>query len=127
MNRRGSYALEFSLVFPLLLPLMSGVIDYGHYLSQEIAMVAAVQEGARTGASTPQEQGSNDAATTEVEGALLGALGISDANVVSIINGNAPDQIITVSATVPFQPPFGLVPVPSQLAAEMTLRMEDQQ
>ena len=44
---RGSAAVEFALVLPLLLLLVFGIIDFGRALSAQITLTQAAREGAR--------------------------------------------------------------------------------
>jgi Flp pilus assembly protein TadG len=88
-NRQlGAYAVEFSLVVPLLMVLLFGAIDGGRYVISGCMMRYAAIVGSRM-ASMP-----HTAAVTDVQDAAVGAapfLGLSRASVtVSITNGVTP-------------------------------------
>ena len=51
----GAAAVEFALVVPLLGMLLFGIITFGLGYSDKVALVNAVREGARFGASTDSE------------------------------------------------------------------------
>ena len=44
---RGAAAVEFALVFPLLLIMLFAIIDFGWVLNQQMSVTAAAREGAR--------------------------------------------------------------------------------
>lgn len=46
-NQKGSAAIEFGLILPFFLMLLCGIIEYGWYFTNEIALTNAVTEGAR--------------------------------------------------------------------------------
>jgi Flp pilus assembly protein TadG len=78
---RGSVAVEFALVVPVLLLIVFGIIDFGRALNAQIALTGAAREGAR-----------------------LAALGYSNAAVRARVAAAAPDLsglIVTVPATCP--------------------------
>ena len=47
---RGSVAVEFALLLPLLLLLVFGIIDFGRALNAQITLTQAAREGARLAA-----------------------------------------------------------------------------
>jgi Flp pilus assembly protein TadG len=47
---RGSVAMEFALVLPVLLLIVFGIIDFGRALNAQIALTGAAREGARLAA-----------------------------------------------------------------------------
>ena len=64
LRRRGANAIEFALILPPLLALLTGIMDYGWlYMVRTVATTAA-REGAREGAFTPQDDDPNTAAAT---------------------------------------------------------------
>jgi hypothetical protein len=48
-REEGAAAVEFALVVPILLLLVFGIIDYGLYFSDALAVRSGVREGARQG------------------------------------------------------------------------------
>ena len=57
MSRRvrgdgGAAAVEFALVVPILLALLLGIVDYGLYFSDSLAVRHGIREGAREGATS---------------------------------------------------------------------------
>lgn len=46
-DRRGAQAVEFVLVLPILIMLVSATIDYGWYFQQAMLMTTATQQAAR--------------------------------------------------------------------------------
>jgi Flp pilus assembly protein TadG len=73
---RGTAAVEFALVLPVLLLIVFGLIDFGRALNAQISLTGAAREGAR-----------------------LAALGYSDADVQSRVTAAAP-SLSGVTATV---------------------------
>lgn len=47
-SERGAAAVEFALVVPLLLTLLLGTIEFGHYFNVQISATHAAREAART-------------------------------------------------------------------------------
>jgi Flp pilus assembly protein TadG len=78
---RGSVAVEFALVLPVLLLIVFGIIDFGRALNAQIALTGAAREGVR-----------------------LAALGYPDAAVQARAAAAAPDLsgvTVTVAASCP--------------------------
>jgi len=118
---RGTAAIEFGLVLPLLVVILVGIIDYGNVYFTRLAMTNAAREGARVGVTKNEAdaQGAAVAATN----AYLAQAGI-DADVAS----TAPSQsnpTVTVTVTMdPYEPLIGLVPTPSRLTVSTSMRWE---
>jgi len=126
--RRGSRAVEFALILPVLLAFLFGIMDYGWFFNQQIAMSSAVRDGARAGSTAPQDMGADPvlAAEQAVTRALAAAGFRGEVAVNVILVGAAPDQAIEVAASAPYESLTGFVPVPDYVAAQLTMRMEDQ-
>jgi Flp pilus assembly protein TadG len=71
----GAIAVEFALIFPILMLLVFGIIDFGHYWYIGHVMSDASREGARYG--------------TRYTGKLPGALSPTISNHVLVTNGYA--------------------------------------
>lgn len=72
---RGAAAVEFALIFPVLMILVFGVINYGDMLSVRQSVSQAASEGARAAAVTP---GSNAAKEAAAKAAVEAALDAQD-------------------------------------------------
>ena len=67
-SERGAAAVEFALVLPILMTLLLGVIEFGHYFNVQISATHAAREAARsmsvTGNWTTAEQAARTASPT---------------------------------------------------------------
>jgi Flp pilus assembly protein TadG len=124
--RRGSQAVEFALVLPLLLTLLAGVVDLGQYLVVSEGLVSAVAEGARAGAlaetgQSPTTIAQSVATTSWSTTSLPGSLTLQAAT-----SGSAPDRMLTLSGEVTFDAWFGFLGLPTSIEYEHTLRLSEQ-
>ncbi|MEA2696600.1 MAG: hypothetical protein QOI66_871 [Myxococcales bacterium] len=126
-GRRGAAAVEFALVLPLFVAVLFGVIEYGWVFYQHFGVASAVRDGLRVGATVPQNA-NPDPKTTAVKRTqdLLAGVGINAASVT--INakyfGSSPSKTLTISATMPYKPLIGFVPVPANISYAMTMMLE---
>jgi Flp pilus assembly protein TadG len=98
-RRRGQALVEFCLVVPIFLLLLSGVIDFGFLLFQRMSVINAAREGARAAAmvydATTAETVAKQAA---VSAAAQGAIGISASSVtVACIDKTGTGESCTVA------------------------------
>lgn len=118
---RGTAAIEFGLVLPLLLIVLVGIIDYGHIHFTRLTMTNAAREGARVGVTLPAEQA--QAAAIAAADSYLDRAGIEAA--VEATTPTDADPTVTVTITIdPFSPLIGLVPTPDRLAVSASMRWE---
>jgi len=66
--QRGAAALEFALVFPVLLLLLVGIVDFGMLMSTQSVVANAAREGARTAALSNNAMAAQNAVTTAIAG-----------------------------------------------------------
>jgi len=111
---------------PVLVMILLGIMEYGWFFSQQIAMVSAVRDSVRAGATTPQEWGPVAAAEQQLAKSLVAAGYTGTVYADVWLSGAAPDQLITVSASFPYRPLIGFVPSPDLVSSELVMRMEDQ-
>lgn len=125
-RRGGSAAIEFALVMPVLLAVISGTFDFGWYFVRSQLALQATYEGCRKGAMTDVVDDPAAAAVARVQSSLE-SLQIDPltAEITATLSGTAPDQVITVTTSIPFDPAVGLVPLPGSVDAQMTMRLED--
>lgn len=128
-QRRGANAVEFALMLPVLISFLLGIIDFGWYFSQQAIVTNCVREGARTGALTKQD--ANLLPVPAAEARLTqcltdGNVGTPNNTPLVALSGAAPDQLVTVTVTVPYTRITGLIPMPPTLNGQVIMRMEDQ-
>jgi Flp pilus assembly protein TadG len=134
---RGSAAIEFALVMPLMLMLLAAVIDWGHYMSTRVSIARAAMDGARAGAAalndpaTPVNEITQSAQTrtqTVLQGmgkacgsgcmitatACATGQGTSDC-------GAPPIPTVVVTVTYPYSPFFGFVPTPTNFREQFMM------
>lgn len=92
--RRGSAVLDAALVFPVLLSLTFGCIEFGHYFYVKHTLQGAAREGARAAAT-----GTLNSDVTTAVGNSMGAAGISAYTVA--IRDATDTSNITITATTP--------------------------
>jgi Flp pilus assembly protein TadG len=124
--RRGAQAIEFGLIFPVLLIITAGIIDWSWYYSNHLTMLHAMREGMRLGASGDSDTSD---AVADTEAAILAEFDAMGWTGVSISASLSEDNdVCMVQATVSLNATtlWGLVPSSSTHSATERMRMEDQ-
>lgn len=89
----GSAAVELAVVLPVLLLLVMGVVDFGHIFVTSVAVANAARSGAQYGAqntaTSGDNTGMNNAATTDFP-AALGTLTVNSQRQCRCSSGDAP-------------------------------------
>ena len=124
-GRRGIVTVEAALVFPVLLVLLFGLLEYGWMFLRSQQITNAARHGARL-AILPDAD--NAAIETTVD-AMLASFGITSASVTFTSSGpDAGDEVqVTVSAAYKnsdIDLGMPLVPVPSNLFASVSMARE---
>ena len=138
--RRGSTAMEFALMLPLLFALLSAVIDWGYYMTVRVAIARATMDGVRAGAATKddpataQNEVANTAQTRTTDtlagmGRACGAGCTVTATACAVgqvgaVCGAPPIPTIVVQITYPFSPFFGFVPTPPNFQDTFTMAQQ---
>lgn len=125
--RTGASAVEFALTLPILMSILSGVVDYAWYFHQRDEVLMAVRDATRLGATVPLSEA--PAVVTRLQVASrLSELGYSCPSAHCIINVSIDTAShmprLRVQASLPYESPIGLVPVPTTLDARATLALE---
>lgn len=105
-NERGSAAVEFALVLPVLLLLVMGIIEFGHAYNAQLTVTQAAREGVRVMAIS-NDPATARAATKNAATSLYPAL--SDANVAISPAACTPGAKATVTITYPLATITGIV------------------
>ncbi|HEV3033086.1 MAG TPA: TadE/TadG family type IV pilus assembly protein [Polyangia bacterium] len=129
---RGGAALEFALILPLFLAILFGIIDYGWYFYQRYALVAAIRDGVRYGATFSDSSAWNNAESQAITD--LKATG-SPINYLDVTWGPATPyswlaspsvEMVTLSGSMAFKPLIGFVPAPALVKYQLTMLLEIQ-
>lgn len=125
-RRRGGNAIEFALIAPVLFAVLTGTMEYGWYLMNQILLDSACREGARTGARTdPDVEDPHTAAVSRAE-AYWDALGLPGTPVfVSSSENAAGHTMLVVTGELPYPGLVGrLAPTPPEVRAVVVTRSE---
>ena len=101
---RGAAAIEFALLFPLLMLILFGIIDFGRALNAQITLTQAAREGARLDALGEPN------VTSQTQSAATGLSPVS-VNVTACPPGAGPNvnAQVDVSYTFNFVTPVGAI------------------
>ena len=116
---RGSAAVEFALVLPVLLLVIFGIVDFGRLLTAKLILTRAVQEGARATALAGTAEG-----TTRVASATAG-LGAAAGNLDVVITPCAGSEASPSTApAVSDQPALDDAPALGEASVKVTHRFQ---
>lgn len=125
MTRRASITVELALALPIVLVLLTGVIEWGWLLAREVELVQVAREAAHHAALTAPEDDPVAAAEQRATADLLAA-GFDPelVDVQATILDSDVGEVIEVNVSTDYEALLGLLPVPPRLAAETTMLLE---
>ena len=94
-DRRGNFLLEFTLVLPILMLMLVGLLDLGRLSLQKSAMLQAAREGVQYGMGAPDDT-ANMTATAQTATGLTGITAVSSSFCEC---SNAPNTSVSCTAT----------------------------
>ena len=111
-QRRGSAALEFGFWFPLLMVMLSGIIDLSWYMSLRENVAGAARDGARSGAAAGGDVVAGEAVGQQVlDGVGYSCPSAMSGSVDGVTIGGEGFSRIEMSASCTFTPLIGLLPI----------------
>lgn len=128
--RRGATAIEFALLLPVFCAILFGVMEYAWVFYQQSNVVAATRDALRIAVTLPKSYSPtpSEAAFDEVRQNLTGFGYTPDqldaATIDAEYAGSTPDETLTVTVSMPYQPIIGLVATPDTINCTMTMRLE---
>ena len=131
-SRRGASALEFALTLPIVMAVLTGILEYGWYLFQLSNVVHALRDGTRIGVTVPLEDEEGPIPRAEMHArSVLDGLGVpcteSGGCIVRATVASAGDvEALTTSIEVDYTPIVGLLPTPALLRGDFTMMMQEQ-
>lgn len=132
-SQRGSTAIEFALILPVIATMLFGVIDFGRLLYTKEVLNNAVREAARTGIVAGVNDVSDAVIDTAVTNSILNSQLLDPAYITGIQKTRTADAAgnrnlsVTVGYTFNFLVVGGLIPGLSTthtLNSQSTMRME---
>lgn len=128
--------MEFAFWLPIIMLLLSIIVDLGWYISRYNNVVRAAKDGARIGATVLEDQGVTPGtqieATAEAQAAVvLQGLGMpcdaSDGCVIEAIYDTSSDRnAVVVTVTYPFHPLIGFATMDPNLVAQFSMMTQQQ-
>jgi hypothetical protein len=136
-SRRGSNTVEFALLLPVFVGVLSCAFEYSYYFFMRSTAMDAVRVGCRSGAVVPPESSHSPADTAESSiKSRMSSTGFfnidcsapdDDRCEVSVSqDGDIPSQTLTCSIAMAYPSITGLIPVPSQVEARSVQLLEIQ-
>ena len=132
-GQRGSTAIEFALILPVIATLLFGMIDFGRLLYTKEVLNNAVREAARTGIVAGVNDVSDAVIDTAVTNSILNSQLLDPANITVIQKTRTADGAgnrnlaVTLGYTFNFLVIGGLIPgltTTQTLNSQSTMRME---
>jgi Flp pilus assembly protein TadG len=124
-RRRGANAVEFALILPPLLLLLTGIMDYGWLYMVRTAATTAARTGARTGAFTAQDA-TPDSAAASAASTKWSAFGLPVSAPTFVAFRTGSPQLMVVRINLNMTSLVGLVAGPSAFEVIAAQPMEDQ-
>lgn len=127
--RRGGAVLEFALSLPVLVTLLTGILDYGWFFHQRTALLDAAKDATRMGVAA--DRGENPVTSTETMARLIledTGIGCSGGDCEVDVVAHTLDELHVITTTIrrTFEAPAGLVPAPAALEVSYTMLLEHQ-
>jgi Flp pilus assembly protein TadG len=122
-NTDGQGLVEFALVFPILMLLVLGMIEFGWILNGKITLTAAGRAGARAAVVCADSTAAGAAATTAVTNSVVGSSLLHP--VATVVTFDRTSRIAIVDVTADIKPIIGLyVPNVVNLKVRTHMRIE---
>jgi Flp pilus assembly protein TadG len=126
--------MEFAFWLPILMLLVSGIIDLGWYISRYNNVVRAAKDGARYGATIIEDQdvvtGTQIEASAADQAALvLEGLGMdcdAGCSIDAVYDVSSDRAAVVVTVTYPFEPLIGFTGVGTSISAQFTMMAQQQ-
>ena len=98
---RGAAAVEFALVFPLLVLVLVGIVEYGSVFNTQLMLTSAAREGARTMAVSG-DAGQARTAVIDAAVGLVPALTAADVSVSAAACAPTTNVTVTIDYAKPY-------------------------
>ncbi len=125
--KRGGAATELALVLPVLLALLGGVVEWGWFVVQSVAVTGAARDGALAGTLVEADAGPDTVAEARARESLTGSgLDGAGATVAATLGSTSEGTVVQVDCEVAHDPLFPLLPMPATHRSRASFRLVDQ-
>lgn len=127
-GRRGGALVEFALGLPLLLAFLAGIVDYGWFYMQRVAMLHALRDATRHAVGVDPD-GDPVATAQAIAAAILDDEGFpcgTGCTVAAQLVTSGGYRYLTLEVGWPYEAIIGLVPTPTLLGGHLTMLLEHQ-
>jgi Flp pilus assembly protein TadG len=112
-SRRGIAAVEFGLWVPAIMLMLSGIIDFGWYISQSEIVMRAARDGSRAGAAQSVSANITSSAINTANSVVTG-IGLAGCTPTAALTtagiGGENLRVLTTTVVCPYTPLVGIVP-----------------
>ncbi len=124
-GRRGSAAIEFGFWLPIVMVMLSGIIDFGWYMARSEIVMRAARDGARQGAAVQNTADAESEANAQANDSLA-ALNYPGCTVTTTTDVDANDlEWLETSVSCPFDPLIGIAPgLPGNIGYQFMMYLE---
>jgi Flp pilus assembly protein TadG len=126
-NRRGSAAIEFGFWVAITMTMLSGIIDFGWYMSRSEIVMRAARDGARQGAAAQKQVDVVSDANAQAT-STLGMLNYDGCTVQTTTDTDSNDlAYLSTNVNCPFTKLLGIAPgIPGTIQYTFTMYTEIQ-
>lgn len=128
--RRGANSLEFALLLPVFLLILTATFDYGWYFFQRAAVLEATRQGCRAGSVLEKDNATTPTAQAKSTiDDFLDSYGVScgdNCEVKAAYTGASPSEQLQCDISIDFDSFTGLVVMPATIDATALALLENQ-
>ena len=130
-KRRAAAAVEFALTLPILMVLLSSILDYGWYFWRRSALTMITADAVRLGVAIPRSSTPGPETMAEIYAqTMMMDAGVPcpgpDCVMQTTRESHGGYSFLRLQTTLQYEPLVGMVPTPDTVRAFSTMMLEDQ-
>ncbi len=121
-HRRGAHAIEMALILPVMMMLITGIIEISWFMLARTAVRDVAQRSARAG-SIVTSTDAVEAAVLDQSEVVIAAYHLEETSVVTNVEAGPP-PVVVVTVDMPYAGLTGMLPVPETIHASARRMLE---